>query len=158
MNTPIKRGISFGLTSGIITTLGVMIGLNAGTGLKLAVIGGIITVAVSDAFSDALGMHMAEESNKKAKHKDVWEATIATFVTKLGIASTFIFPVILLDLSVAIILSVIWGLFLLIIFNYILAKQRNESPAKIVTGHLLIAIIVITLTYYLGILIKSYFG
>ncbi len=59
------KGISFGLTSGIITTLGMIVGLHAGTHSRLAVIGGVLTIAIADAFSDALGIHISEESQNK---------------------------------------------------------------------------------------------
>ena len=72
-------GFSFGMTSGIITTLGLMVGLNAGTQSKLAVIGGILTIAIADAFSDALGIHISEESEGRHTHKQIWAATLATF-------------------------------------------------------------------------------
>jgi len=71
MKESIKTGVSFGLTSGIITTLGVMVGLNTGTGLRLAVIGGILTVAIADAFSDAMGIHIAEESSRKNGKREI---------------------------------------------------------------------------------------
>ena len=157
MRESIKRGLSFGLTSGIITTLGIMIGLNTGTSLRIAVIGGILTVAIADAFSDALGIHMAEESIHRNSHKAIWEATIATFLTKFIIASSFIIAILFLDLSLAIKINLAWGLLLLVIFNYILAKQRNEKPFKIIAEHILIAAIVITITFFLGKFIALYF-
>ena len=61
MRESIKTGVGFGLTSGIITPLALMVGLTYGTNLKTAVIGGLITIAIADAFSDALGIHIAEE-------------------------------------------------------------------------------------------------
>ena len=36
MKASIKKGFGFGLTSGVITTLGMMVGLNASTGSKIA--------------------------------------------------------------------------------------------------------------------------
>ncbi len=39
MKHSIKTGVSFGLTSGIITTLGLMVGLNSSTHSRIAVIG-----------------------------------------------------------------------------------------------------------------------
>ena len=158
MNNAIKKGISFGLTSGIITTLGVMIGLNTGTGLRLAVIGGILTVAIADAFSDALGMHNSEESQKKTKRKEILQATVATFFTKLIIASSFLIPVIYLPLQIAIKVNLAWGLILLTVFSYIVAKMRKENPARLIIGHVTTAILVIIITYYLGILIKIFFS
>ena len=68
----IKIGFSFGLTSGIITTLGLMVGLHYGTGSKLVVLGGILTIAIADAFSDALGIHMAEESENIHSSKEIY--------------------------------------------------------------------------------------
>jgi len=45
----VETGLSFGLTSGIITTLGLMVGLHSGTHSRLVVIGGILTIAIADA-------------------------------------------------------------------------------------------------------------
>ena len=59
MNRAVKTGISFGITSGIITTLGLMVGLANGTGSRLIVIGGILIIAIADSFSDALGIHVS---------------------------------------------------------------------------------------------------
>jgi vacuolar iron transporter family protein len=158
MRESIKTGISFGLTSGIITTLGLMVGLDAGTGLKIAVIGGVLTIAIADAFSDALGIHVSEESSKRNSHKAIWEATLATFLTKLIIASSFIIPLLLLPLQTAILVNLAWGALLLIVFNYILAKQRKENPAFVIGEHLAIALIVVTITFYLGKAIAFYFA
>ena len=36
-----KTGLSFGLTSGVITTLGLMVGLHAGTHSRAVVLGGM---------------------------------------------------------------------------------------------------------------------
>ena len=157
MKESIKIGLSFGLTSAIITTLGIMIGLNAATNLKLAVIGGILTVAVADAFSDALGIHISEESSKRNGRKAIWEATITTFLTKLTIALTFLIPILTLNLTTAIKISIAWGLLLLIASNYFIAKQRKEKPLTVILEHLAIAAIVITITFYLGKFVATYF-
>ena len=95
-------GFSFGLTSGIITTLGLMVGLHSSTHSRLAVIGGILTIAVADALSDALGIHISEESENKHSHKEIWEATISTFLSKFIFTLTFIIPVLLFKLPTAI--------------------------------------------------------
>src|SRR3989338_10915576 len=95
----IKTGFSFGLTSGIITTLGLMVGLHSGTHSKLAVIGGIAIIAVADAFSDALGIHISEESRATHSEREIWESTISTFLTKFVFALSFVVPVLLFPLS-----------------------------------------------------------
>ena len=65
MKHSIKVGFSFSLTSGIVTTLGLMVGLNSSTNSKLAVVGGILTIAIPDALSDARGIHVTEEVQNK---------------------------------------------------------------------------------------------
>jgi len=152
-----KTGLAFGLTSGVITTLGVMIGLNSATSVRLAVIAGILTVAISDAFSDALGIHISQEASKRNTHSQIWQATLSTFLTKLATALTFLIPILFFPLKTAIIANLVWGFLLITTFNYYLAKSRNESPLKTITEHLAITVIVITITYFVGKLISIYF-
>lgn len=153
MKNSVKKGFSFGLTSGIITTLGLMVGLNSSTHSKLVVVGGILVIAVADALSDAMGMHISVESENKHSIKEVWEATIATFLSKLLFALTFIVPVLLFTLSTAIIISIVWGLSLISIFSYYIAKNGKTRPYKLVAEHLVITMIVIVLTHYVGDLV-----
>jgi VIT1/CCC1 family predicted Fe2+/Mn2+ transporter len=119
MKASFKTGFSFGLTSAIITTLGLMVGLQAGTQSRLAVIGGILTIAVADAFSDALGIHISQESEAENKPRVIWEATLATFLSKFLFALTFVIPVLYLPLSLAVFISMLWGLFCLGIFSFL---------------------------------------
>ena len=150
------KGLCFGLTSGIITTLGLIVGLNSFAGSKMVLIGGILTIAVADSFSDALGIHISEES-EESSHEKVWISTIATFVSKLIFSSTFIIPVLFLENSIAIIVSVVWGLLALGVLSYFIAKEQKNNPFKVIGEHLLIAVIVIVLTHYIGRWIATVF-
>jgi VIT1/CCC1 family predicted Fe2+/Mn2+ transporter len=155
MRHSFKTGFSFGLTSAIITTLGLMVGLASGTHSRVAVIGGILVIAIADAFSDALGIHVSEESESVHTPKEIWEATGSTFVSKFVVAVTFVVPVILLNLGTAIIVSIAWGLTLLGIFSYYLARLQKEKPWKVVGEHLIIAIVVVIATHVAGQLISN---
>jgi VIT1/CCC1 family predicted Fe2+/Mn2+ transporter len=150
MKFSIRKGFSFGFTSGIITTLGLIVGLHSSTHSSLVVIGGILVIAIADAMSDALGIHVSVESENKHSTQEIWESTIATFLSKFVFALTFIIPVLFLQLSTAIIVCVIWGLSLIAIFNYYMAKQQNIKPYRVILEHLLIAIMVIVITHYVG--------
>jgi len=158
MKHSFKIGFSFGLTSAVITTLGLMVGLEAGTSSRLAVLGGVLTIAIADAFSDALGIHVAEESENVHTTKEIWTSTLTTFFTKAIFASLFIIPVLLLELSTAIIISIIIGLLLIVVFSYITARQQQKKPWGMVTEHLLVAIAVIIATHYLGLWINQLFS
>ena len=158
MKHSVKTGFSFGLTSGIITTLGLMVGLHSGTHSKLAVTGGIFIIAIADAFSDALGIHVSEEAENKHVTKEIWQSTISTFVSKFVFALTFIIPILLFELSTAIVVSVLWGLSVLGILSFSIAKQQKAKPWKVVIEHLIIALVVIVITHYVGDWISSTFG
>lgn len=150
MKHSLKVGLSFGLTSGIITTLGLIVGLHASTHSRLVVIGGILIIAITDAFSDAMGIHMSEESEAKHSTREIWEATICTFLAKFIFALTFIVPVLLLPLATAIIVCVLWGVLLITLFSLYLARQQGVRFWKVALEHLLIVLIVISVTHYMG--------
>jgi len=132
MKHSIKIGFSFGLTSGIITTLGLMVGLPSGTHSKLIVIGGVLTIAIADAFSDALGIHISEESENKHITREIWESTISTFLSKFIFALAFIVPLLLFQFSTAIIVNIMCGLFSLGIISFFIAKEQKTKPWKVV--------------------------
>ncbi|MBM4123630.1 MAG: hypothetical protein FJ246_01530 [Nitrospira sp.] len=150
MKGSLKTGLSFGLTSGIITTLGLMVGLHSGTHSKLVVAGGIVTIAVADAFSDALGMHVSQESENQHSSREIWEATLATFLAKFVFALTFLVPVLLFPIATAILVGIGWGLFLLGLLSYSMAREQRVSPWLVITEHLVIALVVIAITHYVG--------
>ena len=150
-------GLSFGLTSGIITTMGMMVGLHSSTHSTLAVLGGIIAIAVADAFSDAMGIHISEEAEGVHTSKEVWEATISTFITKFIVALTFVVPILLLPLNTAVIAGIIWGFALLATFSAIIAKMQNESAGKAVFEHIGLAVAVVAITHWLGEYISAVF-
>lgn len=156
MKHTLKTGISFGLTSGIITTLGLMVGLNSGTGSKMVVIGGVLMIAIADAFSDALGIHVSEESENKHTQKEIWESTVYTFLSKFVFSLTFLVPILLFKLSLAIIISIIWGLSLLSLFSFYVARSQKENPLKAIIEHVGIALLVISLTHLAGDWINSF--
>ncbi|WP_455369796.1 VIT1/CCC1 transporter family protein [[Eubacterium] cellulosolvens] len=149
-NHSLRIGLSFGMTSGIITTLGLMVGLHSGTHLKIAVIGGILTIAVADAFSDALGIHMSEESERKHTDREIWQSTISTFFFKFLFALSFLIPVLLLELQTAIIVAVIWGLSALSILSLHISSGQGSRRWRVMFEHLTIALIVIVIAHYIG--------
>ena len=155
---PAKTGISFGLTSGVITTLGLMVGLHSGTNSRIAVIGGILTIAIADAFSDALGIHMSEESENRHTNKEIWEATFFTFIAKFLFSITFIFPVIFLKIDFAMIVNIFYGLALLAVFSFYLAKEQMVKKWKVIAEHVATAIVVVIISHYLGEGISKFFS
>jgi len=158
MDHSTKTGFSFGLTTAVITTLGMMVGLHSGTHSQLAVIGGILIIAIADAFSDALGIHISEESAGEHSAREIWRSTLATFIAKIIFGMSFVIPVLIFSLTIAIFVSVAWGMLLLGIFSFYLAKQEKITAWKVILEHLAIAMAVIVITHYLGVGINILFG
>jgi len=151
MKISIRKGLGFGLTSGIITTLGLIVGLNSGTNSKVVVLGGILVIAIADSLSDALGIHISEESGSKSiTKKALWESTTSTFLFKLIFALTFIIPIWFLELQLAVIVSILWGILLISLFSFWISRKNGRNPTKAVLEHLIIAIAVIIITHFVG--------
>jgi VIT1/CCC1 family predicted Fe2+/Mn2+ transporter len=148
-------GISFGLTSGVITALGLIVGLNLATASKLAIVSGIIVVAIADGLADAAGLHLSEEAEVEEgrnKHtpSEIWMTTICTFLSISITILTFVIPVLLFPLKNAIILDVIWGILLIILLNYYIANITKKSPFKLISEHVILVLIVIQISHKIG--------
>jgi VIT1/CCC1 family predicted Fe2+/Mn2+ transporter len=155
MSLSIRKGLSFGLTSGVITTLGTVVGINASTSSRLAVIAGIVAIAIADAFSDAVAMHVSEESEGIHSRGAVWEATISTFLAKFIFAMTFVIPIWFLALDIAVLVDLVWGLSIMTVFNILLARSQEERVLRVVVEHLAIAIVVVLITYTVGLSLSA---
>ena len=157
-NRGARTGLFFGATSGVITTIGLIAGLHAGTQSKVAVLGGILVVAFADAMSDAMGIHLAQESDPESTEEHIWAATVWTFVTKLVVALSFALPVIWLPLGLAVAISVGWGLFVITLLSAVLARIQKVRALAVVTEHLIIAIVVVALSHYIGVWVNNAFA
>lgn len=148
-----KVGISFGLTSATITTLGLIMGLEAGTGSRLVVVAGILTIAIADSFSDSLGVHIVKESEGNFSNKEVWQATFFTFIYKLIFSLSFLIPILTLSAPWSILAAIVWGIVILVFLNYKIARDNGQSALKMISEHLFISFVVIGLSWAAGHLI-----
>ena len=149
------KGFSYGLTSGVITTLGVMIGVHFTTHSRIAVIAGIVAIAIADSFSDALGIHISEEAEKQTDIAKIWASTLFTLLSKFFFTLTFLIPILLFSIDIALVISIIWGFSLLILLSGYLAKQEGVHLRGVIAEHLSIAILVVVITYFATILIDA---
>lgn len=152
-------GIAFGLTTAVITSLGMIVGLVSATSSRLSVLAGIVIMAIADGLSDSVSLHIVEESEVvkgKAKHnqKEVWLTTLFCFLSVSGFSLTFAIPILLLPLGIAVFVSIVWGICLLILLNIYIAKIRNEKPIKLIVEHVLLAIVVIVVSDFIGLLVS----
>lgn len=157
-NKGVRTGVFFGATSGVITTVGLIAGLYAGTESVVAVLGGILVIAIADAMSDALGIHVAQEADPDSTSEHIWAATFSTFFTKFIVALTFAVPVLWLPLETAVMVSIGWGLLIIGLLSWFLARSQQNAVLPVVLEHLGIAIAVVIISYYIGVWVHTAFA
>ena len=155
MDKGTRTGIFFGATSGVITTIGLMVGLQAGTQSMVAVFGGVVVIAVSDSMSDALGIHLAQEADPESTRAHIWAATLWAFVSKFVVAISFALPLLLLPLGQAVLVGVVWGLTIVTLMSYFLARMQQTSAWRVVGEHVSIALVVVALSHYVGVWVRT---
>lgn len=151
-------GFGFGTASGVITTLGMIVGLYSSSAARLAIIGGIFTVSVADALSDALGEHISEESKRHPLAKDVRNITISTFVSKLIIGLSFVIPFVLLPVFHAVLISILYSALVLVLLSLRIAKRTKQNRYEVITEHLLVGFAVVIITFFLGKWVETAFS
>lgn len=153
-----KAGLGFGITSGIITTMGLMVGLYAGKSSEFVILSGVLTIAIADAFADAAGIHVSKKAVSEYSIREVWEATVSTFLTKFCVALSFVWPLLFFAAKTAVLINVVWGILLLSGFSVYIAKDRQVNPWRLIFEHLTIAAIVLLATYHLPLLLSKILG
>jgi VIT1/CCC1 family predicted Fe2+/Mn2+ transporter len=154
MKQSFRTGAFFGITSTAILAAGALTGLVVSGQSKSAMMAVILTIGFSDAFADALSMHISQESEKKKTVKAIWESTAATFIAKCIFSMTLIIPMIFLRPFEALISCIAWITVALVLLSYIEAKRRNESVFAAISEHITVAVVVIVLSYVVGRIIE----
>lgn len=143
---------SIGATAAIITSMGLIAGLTQGAAAKTGIITGLLIIAIADNVSDTLGLHMYKEAEGASK-RDINLFTYGNFIVRLLLASTFVLIVLLFSAFAAFVISSIWGLVMLAILSYLIAKSKKTNHWQEIVRHLLVAIMVIIGSKLLGNLI-----
>ena len=139
---------SFGATSAVITGLAVIIGLSRSANPVIGITTALVVIAIADNISDSFGIHIHQESQRESV-KEVRKTTFTNFVTRVAVVSVFVLLVILLPLKAAVALSMFFGIAVISIISYFIAKEQKAKPHRIVFQHLLITALVIIGSYML---------
>lgn len=144
-----KTKFSFGATSAIITNLGLITGLDNLAHPKMSIITGILVIALADNIADSFGIHIYQES-ECIDTKEVWFSTLSNFLTRVFVSLTFIALVAALPMNLAVPCSIGWGLALLAVMSYAIAQDRKMNPYAAILEHIIIAVLVIILSHFVG--------
>ena len=143
------RRVSFGSTAAIVASMGLVVGLDAATVTKEAIVASLLLVAVADNLTDSLSVHIYQESERLAE-REAFRSTVANFLARLLVCVTFILILVLLPTSQATQACVIWGFVLLSGLSYLLARARAVSAFSEIWKHAAVALVVILLSKAIG--------
>jgi VIT1/CCC1 family predicted Fe2+/Mn2+ transporter len=132
------RHFSYGGTAAVVTSLGLIVGLDAATAAKATILSGLLIVAIADNLTDSLSIHIYQES-ERLEARQAFHATLTNFAARLGLSLSFVCLVLLLPMGAAVIASTIWGLLLLTGLTFLVARDRNVPALPEIAKHLVVA-------------------
>jgi len=144
------RKLSFGGPAAIVTSMALIVGLDAATAAKTTVVTGLLIIGIADNLTDSLSVHIYQESERMAESQAL-RTTVANFLTRIAVSLSFIALFSLLPTSTAIYVCVIWGFTLLSGLSYLLARVRRASAISEVWKHSAVAFVVIALSKAIGV-------
>lgn len=152
------EGAAFGIMSGVITILGVLIGLSV-TGVKSIASMGIVIVGVADAFSDAAGMYVSEESEGMHKFWELFRSAAFTFAGKISMLVVLLVPVLLLNLWTGVLVSAAVGITIVAGLGLFIGRKKHlPGKIKMAVKYALIAMAIAIISYYIGGFAQNFFG
>jgi vacuolar iron transporter family protein len=153
------RSILFGLQDGLVSTTGVVVGITVGVQDKpIIILASLVAVSV-EATSMAAGQYSSEKAvhqmDKTGKHTDnLVLGAFLMFISYLLAGFIPITPIILLDLSIAPIISVVLAFIALFIVGFIKGKIVEHHALRSAFEMFIIGSIATTLGLIVGHLLK----
>ena len=102
-------------------------------------------------------MPILSDCDLRCARKGNWLTTFFTFLSASGFTLTFAIPILLFPFETALFLAIAWGMLLLVLLNFYIAKIRKENSIKLISEHILLAIFVIIVSHLVGNLIAMGF-
>ena len=143
------KNFSFGATAGIVTSIGLIIGLDAATATKATIISGLLIVAIADNLTDSLSVHIYQEA-ERLEPRAAFHAMLINCGVRLGLSLSFVFVVAILPLRVAIVVSILWGLLSLTGLSYVVARARKLPVLREIAKHVAVAAVVMLSSKMIG--------
>ena len=143
------RNVSYGSTAAIITSMGLIVGLDATTASIGALLSSILIAGIADNLTDSLSVHIYQES-EKLPQRAAFRTTAMNFIARFSVSLTFVLILVAFPRLAALRLSVIWGFFLLSALSYLLARARAVSAWSEIWKHGVVAVVVILISRAIG--------
>jgi predicted adenylyl cyclase CyaB len=145
--------LAFGITSGILTTTGVLVGVNSATADRLSVVAAVVSIAVADSCSDAFGMYMSKVSERGVAPRQALRYALGTLLGKAFLPLTFLVPLLVLPLGVAVWVDVAWGALALALLSAEQAVVEQGAVAARIARNLGVAVVILANSTLAGMLV-----
>ena len=147
--------ISFGGAAAIVTSVALIVGLDAAHAARSAIVSALLIAAVADNLTDSLSVHIYQES-ERLEETEAFFGTLTNFVTRFVLCLTFVLLIVILPTSIGVTAAIIWGTVLLATLSWVLASQRGVGALSEVIKHLLVATAIIVASKGIGYWIGEY--
>jgi hypothetical protein len=141
--------ISFGGTAAIVTSMALIAGLDAANAGRVAMVSALLIAAVADNLTDSLSFHMYQES-ERLEQREAFVGTLTNFATRFILCLSFVLIVALFPKQAAVVGGIVWGVSLLTVLTYILARHRKVSAISELGKHLAVALVVVFVSKGIG--------
>lgn len=146
---------TFGATSAVITGLAVIVGFSGTANAKVSMLSALLLIAIADNISDSFGIHVHQECQSESV-REVRRATFTNFVVRLLVVGVFVLMVLFLPSMLSLVLSMVFGLIVIGLLSYHIAKEQKANPYKVIGQHLLLTVVVMVASFVLKELISGW--
>jgi len=172
------QGIAMGLMDGLITLLGIIVGVGVATDdTKVVIISGLIG-GISNSFGTSIGFYTSENAergqqiefykkNKGARknqqyihsHSEILGSTVLSFMAGALAIILPLFPFFLVsDIVVSMISSVIISAMLLFVLGYYIGKINETDKLRSGLKYVILGIVSSAVAFILGGVLRSFIG
>ena len=144
------RAVSYCSTAAIVTSMALVMGLDAAMASRSAIISALLVIAIADNLTDSLSIHIYQESEALESRK-AFITTLANYAARLLVSFSFL-PIVLLPVSATMVMTcaIAWGMLLLSVITFALARKRNTAVIPELAKHLAIALLAILASRLIG--------
>jgi len=163
------HGLAFGLVDGLITMLGVVIGVAQATGNpKLVLVSGLVA-GVANAFGNSIGFYGSElaergehmlEGREPSSMTEVRRSSLLSFFTSLGATLVLMTPFLAFSQSFAfaMALAVVFGAVLLFSLGLLVGRLWRRHPLRYGLIYLVLGVAGAGLSFFVGDLVRTLFS
>jgi len=132
------RTVSFGNTAAIVTSMGLIVGLDAATAKFAAVVGSLLLAGLADNVTDSLSVHIYQES-ERLPERQAFRTTLINFAARFSLSLSF-------------------ALLFVLLLSYLVARTRSVSAFGEIWKHGAVAVVVILISKAVGVWILKMIG